>query len=151
MIHTFLLKSGQWTLQGFWHEPNLSPIAIEGTVDILWSQPNWFTWRTTFQFKDREESSPVILTYRGYLSYQQRQYTFVLKHNLLGNLEGNGWTTPAWIIQRYWVLNDRKRRQGFETLYQEAENTYRFCSALSEGHQIKTTVEARLSRCSSSN
>jgi len=150
VTHTFLLKPGQWTLQGFWYELNLSPIAIEGTVDILWSQPNWFTWRTQLQFKEKEQSSPVSLTYRGYLSYQQRQYTFVLKHNLLGNLEGNGSMTPTWIIQRYWVLNDRKRRQGFETLYKETENAYRLCSTLTEGHQIKTTIEATLSRYSHS-
>jgi len=149
VTHTFLIKPGQWTIKGFWYEPNFDPLAIAGTADILWSQPNWFTWRMRLQLKKQEPSSELILTYRGYLSYRQSQYTFVLKHNHLGNLEGNGWINPAWIMQRYWVLNDRKRRQGFETLYQETENIYRLCSGFSEGHQIKTTMEATLTRSSS--
>ncbi len=134
-------------MKGFWYESNLDPLAIEGTVDILWSQPNWFTWRSQLQFFDQPEvSSQITLNYRGYLSNYQTQYTFVLKHNLWGSLEGNGWITPDWIIQKYWVLNDRKRRQGFETLYQETEHLYRFCSGLTEGHQMKTTIEATLTR-----
>jgi hypothetical protein len=94
------------------------------------------------------KSPELTFTYRGYLGFQQNQYTFVLKHNILGNLEGNGWITPTWIMQRYWVLNDRQRRQGFETLYQETADTYRLCTGLTQGHQIISTLEATLVRSS---
>lgn len=158
MTHTFLLEPGQWHLKGVWCESNLQPISIEGIVSILWSQPNWFSWNKQLKISNSEElnlksrylsESELSLTYRGYLGFRQSQYTFVLKHNLLGDLEGNGWITPSAIIQRYWVLNDRKRRQGFETLSQETENTYHFCSCLTQGHQMINTIEARLNRTSS--
>jgi len=157
VTHTFLLEPGQWTLQGVWCEANLTPLAIEGTVTIFWNQPNWFRWHQQLRFanyktlpelKNSLQSSELTLTYRGYLGFQQNQYTFVLKHNLLGNLEGNGWITPTWIMQRYWVLNDRKRRQGFETLYQQTPDTYHLCSGLTQGHQIMSTLEATLVRSS---
>ncbi|NBD33097.1 MAG: hypothetical protein GVY17_09075 [Cyanobacteria bacterium] len=157
MTHTFLLEPGQWILKGVWCEANVNPLSVEGTVTILWNQPNWFRCHKQLKFPDHQtqpnfdyslKSPELILTYRGYLGYQQTQYTFVLKHNILGNLEGNGWMTPTWIMQRYWVLNDRKRRQGFETLYQETADTYRLCSGLNQGHQIMSTLEATLVRSS---
>lgn len=157
MTHTFLLESGQWTVKGFWCDRGFDPCPLEGRVNILWNQPNWFCWSNTLILSEQEKFSPqksylatseLTFTYKGYLTSEQSQYTFVLKHNILGNLEGDGWITPHAIIQRYWVLNDRKRRQGFDTLYREAEDTYRLCSSLSQGHQMMTTLEATLSRSS---
>lgn len=153
MTHTFLLKPGQWRLKGFWCETHLNPVPIEGTVNIVWNQPNWFSYTQRLTLPHHQEnsinnyyfsSSELFLNYRGYLGFQQSQYTFVLKHNQLGNLEGNGWITPTSIIQRYWVLNDRKRRQGFETFYQKQADTYYFCSCLTQGHQMIITLEAIL-------
>lgn len=157
MTHTFLLEPGQWKLQGLWCEANHDPISVQGTVSITWNQPNWFRWHKQLQFPEGTILSylnpasthpALVLTYRGYLGLDQNQYTFVLNHNWLGNLEGNGWITPTWIMQRYWVLNDHKRRQGFESLYQEAADTYRICTSLTQGHQIMTTFEATLLRAS---
>jgi hypothetical protein len=153
--HSFLLEPGQWTLKGLWCETNRTSFSVEGTVTISWNQPNWFCWHQQLKFPNNEpipssselsEPSELILIYQGYLALRQNQYTFVLKHNLLGNLEGNGSINPTWIIQRYWVLNDRKRRQGFETLYQESKARYRLCSCLTHGHQIISTLEATLVR-----
>lgn len=154
MTHTFLLKPGQWTLNGFWCENHLDPVPIGGTVSIAWNQSCWFSYTQRLTLPDRQQknmvknnyfsSSELSLNYRGYLGFQQNQYTFVLNHNQLGNLEGNGWITPTSIIQRYWVLNDRKRRQGFETFYQKQPDTYHFCSCLTQGHQMVITLEATL-------
>lgn len=155
MTHTFLLQSGNWKLQGLWCERKLQPMPIQGSVMISWHQNNWFNWNSQLIFPNNENASSgskvlstseLNLNYRGYIGLQQSQYTFVLKHNILGNLEGNGWITPTAIVQRYWVLNDRQRRQGFETLYQQQDDTYCFCSCLTQGHQILITVEAKLAR-----
>ena len=160
MIHTFLLEPTQWTLNGFWCERNLPPLAVQGKINISWYQPNWFTWVTKLILPQPEElptknrffaSTELLLNYQGYLGEQQNQYTFVLKHNCLGNLEGSGWITPNSITQRYWVLNDRKRRQGFETLDQQTENVYRLCSCFTQGHQMMIALEATLTREFSSN
>ncbi len=155
--HTFLLEPGRWTLEGLWCEANLTPLSIKGTVMISWNQPNWFCWHQQLKFPNTKQISEqnhlskqceLTFVYQGYLAFPQNQYTFVLKHNILGNLEGNGWINSTWIIQRYWVLNDRKRRQGFETLYQESTGSYRLCSCLTYGHQIMSTLEATLVRSS---
>ncbi len=155
MTHTFLLEPTKWTLSGFWCERDLAPFPVQGTVNIFWHQPDWFTWVTQLTLPDLENlpqknrffsSTELILNYQGYLGSQQNQYTFVLKHNCLGNLEGSGWLTPHAITQRYWVLNDRKRRQGFETLDQQSENVYRLCSFLTQGHQMIIALEATLTR-----
>jgi len=154
--HSFLLEPGQWILKGLWCDSSrTTTLSVEGTVTLSWNQPNWFCWHQQLKFPSKEhksnqnhfsDCSEINFVYQGYLSFPQNQYTFVLKHNILGNLEGNGWINSSWIIQRYWVLNDRKRRQGFETLYQESIGTYRLCSCLTYGHQIMTTLEATLVR-----
>lgn len=153
MTHTFLLKPGQWRLKGLWCENHLEPFSVQGTVSIVWNQPDWFSYTQRLTLADDQEpnwktnyfsASELLLNYRGYLGFQQRQYTFVLKHNQLGNLEGNGWITPTSIIQRYWVLNDRKRRQGFETFYQKQPDAYHLCSCLTQGHQMVVTLDATL-------
>ncbi len=155
MTHTFLLQPGNWNLQGLWCERKQKPIPIQGEVVLSWHQNNWFSWNSQLKFANNDDSasaskllatSELNLTYRGYIGFQESQYTFVLKHNVLGNLEGHGWITPNAIIQRYWVLNDRQRRQGFETFYQNADDTYYLCSCLTKGHQMIITLEATLLR-----
>lgn len=155
MTHTFLLEPTQWILNGFLCEHNLPPFAVKGTVSIFWHQPHWFTWSTKLTLPEDSptnrknlffDTQELLLNYQGYLGEQQTQYTFVLKHNVLGTLEGSGWITPNAIIQRYWVLNDRKRRQGFETLDRQTENSYRYCSCFTQGHQMGVVLEATLTR-----
>src|SRR3712207_3505642 len=115
--HTFLMEAGRWVLQGNWLDRDAMPINVKGAILIAWSRDNWYTMVTklTFPGADRDE---IAFQYRGRLNSSDRQYTFVLQHSLLGRIEGEGWIAPESIVQRYWVLGDRQRRTGFETLHQ---------------------------------
>ncbi|HEY9829680.1 hypothetical protein H6S82_25265 [Planktothrix sp. FACHB-1355] len=145
MAHTFLIEAGRWRLQGNWLERNGMPIAVKGLTLVAWSRDNWFTMVTKLMFpeSDREE---IALQYRGRLDAGERQYTFVLQHSLLGRVEGEGWVAPESIVQRYWVLGDRQRRSGFETLHRVTENQYYISSSILAGHYLTSTMEALLER-----
>ncbi|MFB2922134.1 MULTISPECIES: hypothetical protein [Aerosakkonema] len=145
MAHTFLIEAGRWRLQGNWLERNGMPIAVKGLTLVAWSRDNWFTMVTKLMFpeSDREE---IALQYRGRLDAGERQYTFVLQHSLLGRVEGEGWVAPESIVQRYWVLGDRQRRSGFETLHRLTENQYYISSSILAGHYLTSTMEALLER-----
>ena len=145
MAHTFLLEAGRWTLQGNWLERNGMPIPVKGMTLIAWSRENWFTMVTKLVFpeSDRED---ISFQYRGRLDAGERQYTFVLKHSVLGHVEGEGWVTPESIVQRYWVLGDRHRRSGFETSHRMNDNTYYLSSGIMAGHYLTSTMEATLER-----
>nr|WP_242057109.1 hypothetical protein [Planktothrix sp. FACHB-1355] len=121
------------------------PIAVKGLTLVAWSRDNWFTMVTKLMFpeSDREE---IALQYRGRLDAGERQYTFVLQHSLLGRVEGEGWVAPESIVQRYWVLGDRQRRSGFETLHRVTENQYYISSSILAGHYLTSTMEALLER-----
>ncbi|MEG3842032.1 hypothetical protein, partial [Microcoleus sp. herbarium14] len=124
MAHTFLMESGQWTLEGSWIERNGVPITVKGKTLVSWNRTDWFSMVTKLVFPggDREE---IILQYRGHLNNDERQYTFVLQHSELGRVEGEGWIAPQSIVQRYWVLGDeRQRRTGFDTLHRVDDNRY---------------------------
>lgn len=150
MAHTFLMEAGRWTLQGNWLERNGMPVAVKGKTLVVWNRDNWFTMVTklTFPDSDREE---IAFQYRGRLDAGERQYTFVLQHSLLGRVEGEGWIAPESIVQRYWVLGDRQRRSGFETLHQIGENQYYLSSSILAGHYLTSTMEATLERQAESN
>ncbi|MEY3222575.1 MAG: hypothetical protein RLZZ203_1431, partial [Cyanobacteriota bacterium] len=82
-----------------------------------------------------------------------RQYTFLLQHNSLGQIEGEGWICPETIVQRYWVLGDnstelryRQRRSGFETLHRLNDDQYYLTSGILSGHSLDSTMEANLKR-----
>lgn len=145
MAHTFLMEAGRWTLQGNWLERNGMPIAVKGRTLIGWSRDDWFTMviKLVFPATDREE---ISFQYRGRLDPGERQYTFVLQHSLLGRVEGEGWVAQDSIVQRYWVLGDRQRRSGFETLYRVDDNTYHLSSGMMAGHYLTSTMEAVLER-----
>lgn len=150
MAHTFLIEAGRWRLQGNWLERNGMPLAVRGLTLVAWSRDNWFTMVTKLMFpeSDREE---IALQYRGRLDAGERQYTFVLQHSLLGRVEGEGWIAPESIVQRYWVLGDRQRRSGFETLHRVTENQYYISSSILAGHYLTSTMEAILERQPESN
>jgi len=99
--------------------------------------------RLNFPGIDRDE---ITLQYRGRLTSGDRQYTFVLQHSLLGRVEGEGWVAPESIVQRYWVLDDRQRRTGFETLHRLSENSYCLSSSIMSGHYLASTMEATVER-----
>ena len=145
MAHTFLMEAGRWTLQGNWLERNGMPVAVKGRTLVGWSRDDWFTMVTKLVFPgtDREE---IAFQYRGRLDAGERQYTFVLQHSLLGRVEGEGWVAQESIVQRYWVLGDRQRRSGFETMYRVDENTYHLSSGIMAGHYLTNTMEAVLER-----
>lgn len=146
MAHTFLMESGQWTLEGNWIERNGLPIAVKGKTLVSWNRTDWFSMVTKLIFPggDREE---IVLQYRGHLDADERQYTFVLQHSELGRVEGEGWIAPQSIVQRYWVLGDeRQRRTGFETLRRLDDNRYYHSSGVMAGHYLTTAMEATLER-----
>ncbi len=145
MAHTFLIEAGRWTLQGNWLERDGMPIAVKGKTLVGWGRDNWFTMVTKLIFpgSDRED---IALQYRGRLDLGERQYTFVLQHSLLGRVEGEGWVAPESIVQRYWVLGDRQRRSGFETLRYIDEGKYYVSSGIMAGHYLTSTMEAVLER-----
>lgn len=139
------MEAGRWTLQGNWLERNGMPISVKGRTLIAWNDQDWFTMVTKLIFpgSDRPE---IAFQYRGRLDAGERQYTFVLQHSVLGRVEGEGWITPESIVQRYWVLGDRQRRSGFETLHQLNSNTYYLSSGIMAGHYLTSTMEATLER-----
>jgi hypothetical protein len=145
VAHTFLMEAGRWILQGNWLERNEMPIVVKGRTLVAWSRDDWYTMVTKLVFPgtDREE---ISFQYRGRLDVGARQYTFVLQHSLLGKVEGEGWVAPDSIVQRYWVLGDRQRRSGFETLYRMHEDKYYLSSGIMAGHYLTSTMEATLER-----
>lgn len=143
--HTFLLESGRWTLQGNWLDRDAMPITVKGKILVVWSRDDWFTMVTKLIFpgSDREE---ISFQYRGRFNAGERQYTFVLLHSSLGRVEGEGWVAPESIVQRYWVLGDRQRRTGFETLHQLTPEKYCLSSSIMAGHYLHSTMEAIVER-----
>lgn len=126
-------------------ERDAMPINVKGRTLIAWSRDDWFTMVTKLIFPDAEMET-ISQQYRGRLDSDERQYTFVLQHSLLGRVEGEGWIVPESIIQRYWVLGDRQRRTGFETLRRIDENQYYLSSGIMAGHYLTSAMEAILSR-----
>ncbi|NJN86128.1 MAG: hypothetical protein HC881_07175 [Leptolyngbyaceae cyanobacterium SL_7_1] len=145
MSHTFLMEAGRWGLQGSWLDRDGLPVNVRGQILVAWSRDDWFTMVTKLVFPSTERDE-IVFQYRGRLNPGARQYTFVLQHSLLGRVEGEGWVAPESIVQRYWVLGDRQRRTGFETLHQLAESKYCLSSSVMEGHYLASTMEAIVER-----
>ena len=140
------MEAGRWQIQGNWLERDGMPVSVKGKLMIAWNQENWFTMVRKLIFEDGYHLSEISSSYRGRLDGRERVYTFVLQQSVLGQVEGEGWIAPESIVQRYWVLNDRQRRSGFETFYRLDENTYHLSSGILSGHYLTSTMEARLER-----
>ncbi|MDJ0677897.1 MAG: hypothetical protein QNJ36_21360 [Calothrix sp. MO_167.B42] len=145
MTHTFLLEPGRWILQGSWLERNHMPINLKGMILVAWNRDNWFTMATKLIFPDSDRPD-IASQYKGRLDNGERQYTFLLQHGFLGQVEGEGWICPDTIVQRYWVLSDKQRRSGFETLHRVNNDTYYLTSGILAGHFLNTTMEASVER-----
>ncbi len=145
MAHTFLLEAGRWTLNGNWLERNGPPVPVKGRILVAWSRDDWYTQVTKLVFPETEREE-ISFQYRGRLASSDRQYSFVLQHSSLGRVEGEGWIAPESIVQRFWVLGDRHRRTGFETLHQVTEQSYYMTSSVMQGHYLASTMEARIMR-----
>jgi hypothetical protein len=141
--HTFLLEQGRWKLQGNWLERNDLPIQVVGRVIVAWSQDEWFSMVTQFTFPKAEREA-ITLQYRGRLDSGECRYTFVMQHSELGKVEGEGWITPESIVQRYWAINDKQRRSGFETLHRLDDRHYVLSSGLMEGLHLTCAMDATL-------
>jgi len=145
VAHTFLIEAGRWTLQGSWLERDGMPVMVKGKTLVTWNRDDWFNMGTMLEFPGSERET-ITLQYRGRLDTGDRRYTFVLQHSLLGRVEGEGWVTPESLVQRYWVLGDRQRRSGFETLHMLSADKYYFSSGIMAGHYLTSAMEATLDR-----
>ena len=146
MPHTFLVQPGKWTLEGNWIERDSMPIAVKGRTLVGWSKDNfWFTMVTklTFPNSDRDE---LTMAYKGRIDSDERRFTYVADDSALGKIEGEGIIAPDSIIQRYWVMGDKRARTGFQTLYRRDNNTYSLASGLISGQNLESTMEAVLTR-----
>jgi len=143
VAHTFLLEQGRWRLEGNWLERHSMPIVVTGRTIVAWGQDNWYSMVTKFTFPNQERDD-ITFQYRGRLDGGERQYTFVLQHSELGRVEGEGWITPESIVQRYWTLNDKQRRSGFETLHRVDDRKYYLSSAMMAGLHLTSAMDATL-------
>ncbi len=152
MAHSFLLEPGRWTLQGTWLTRDALPVPVKGKILVAWKQNNCFRVATKLSFPEDADGNrdDIVIQSRGRMTTQERQYTFVLQHSLLGQVEGEGWIAPESIVQRYWGLGDKQRdqqrRSGFETLRQVSPERYYFSGGEMAGHYLASTIEAELIR-----
>jgi hypothetical protein len=145
MSHTFLLQPGKWLLEGTWLELKQPPIAVKGKTMIAWSKDDWYDMVTKLVFPNREREG-ITLIYRGRMGADDRQFSFVLEHSELKRVEGEGWVGQSAIVQRFWALNDKQMRTGFETLYQKDLNTYFLSHSLVSGSFLVSSLEAVITR-----
>lgn len=143
--HTFLMEAGRWLLQGSWLDRDAMPLPVKGKILVVWGRDNWYDMVTQLEFPTVERDK-ITFKYRGRFNGSDRQYTFVLQHSELGRVEGEGWIAPESIVQRYWVLGDRQRRTGFETLHRLSENTYCLSSSIMSGHYLSSLMEGLVER-----
>ena len=145
MGHSFLLQPGRWKIQGSWLERNEMPISVKGMTLVAWNRDNWFTMATKLIFPGSDRAE-IAMQYKGRMDDGERQYSFLLHHNLLGQIEGEGWIGLSSIVQRYWVLGDKQRRSGFETLHRLDNASYSLTSGIMSSHFLSSTMEASLEK-----
>lgn len=145
MAHTFLSQPGKWLLEGTWLELKQPPIAVKGKTMINWSKDDWFDMATKLVFPGSDRAD-ITLIYRGRMGTDDRRFSFVLEHSEVKRVEGEGWIGQSTIVQRFWALNDKQMRTGFETLYQKDQNTYFLSHSLVSGSCLVSNLEAVLTR-----
>lgn len=145
--HSFLMENSRWQIRGSWLERNQGMKAVRGTINIIWTEPTWFTMEILLLFPNTEDPQ-IKCQYRGHFYKEKGQYTYVLKQNLLGRVEGEGWLAPESIVQRYWAIGDTQKRTGFESFYRLNQTTYNFSSGIFTGYYLSSTMEAVIERLS---
>ncbi len=145
MAHSFLVESGYWNVKGYWLKPNLAPITLAGDIQIAWKRANWFKMTTSLACDDEAETK-IIYQCKGNLNYEEKYYTYVAQHSLLGNIEGEGRLGLQSIIQYYWFLGTTTNKKGLDTFYSIDQNTYYLISNILEGHSLLSTIEVTLKR-----
>jgi hypothetical protein len=145
LAHSFLLEPGRWLIQGNWLEKGLNPRPFKGGAIVAWKDEKWFNMVIKLVFPEGNPEE-ISFEYRGHLHGEPRRYTYVLKHSLLGSVEGEGWIGQQSVIQRFWVLGDRQKRTGLETFYRIDDDTYNLSSGIMSGHYLTSAMEAILAR-----
>lgn len=145
MAHSFLVEAGYWSVDGYWLKPNLPPISIKGGIQTAWKRDNWFKITTSLTCDDETETK-IIYQSRGNLNYQEKHYTYVSQHSLLGNIEGEGRLGLRSIVQYYWFIGAIGNKKGLDTYYRVDQNTYYLTSNLLDAHSINNRIEAILKR-----
>ena len=145
VAHSFLLEPGRWKLQGNWLTRESLPTPVKGKLLVAWKQEDCFMVATKLSFLEGDQDE-IVLQSRGRMTSHERQYTFVLQHSQLGQVEGEGWISPESIVQRYWGRTGKQRAAGFETLRQISADRYHFSSGVIVGHYLTSTMEAELVR-----
>lgn len=146
MSHTFLVQPGKWTIEGNWIERDCMPTRVKGKTLVGWSRDNyWFTMVTKLTFPDSDRQE-LTMAYKGRIDSDERSFTFVVDDSSLGKVEGEGIIGPDSIIQRYWVMGDKKVRTGFQSLYRRDINTYSLTSGIIAGQNLESTMESILTR-----
>ncbi|MBL1211159.1 hypothetical protein [Geminocystis sp. GBBB08] len=145
MTHTFLLEPSRWIIKGTWLDKNQKSTLFKGASIITWDQTNWFVIKTKIVFINGDRPD-ITFEYKGFLPAGKTQYAYVLKRSDFEKIEGEGWLSNDSIIQRYWVLGDNRRLNGFETYFCLEENTYHITSAMMTGNNILNTMEGILER-----
>lgn len=145
MSHTFLLEPGRWKLVGTWTEGKSEQSLVKGKTLITWTQDGWFTMATKFSFPE-SPLPELLLTYKGRLDPDERRFSFIMQHSAMGKVEGEGWVAPDSIIQRYWVMDDKHLRTGFQTVYRQNDDCYHLCGLVLSGSKYLSSMEAVLTR-----
>jgi len=145
MDHTFLLEPGRWKLEGTYIERKAEPTPVKGRSLITWTKDGWFTMATKLIFPE-SQLPELTLTYKGRLDPDERRFSFILQHSDMGKIEGEGWVAPESIIQRYWVMDDKQLRTGFQTAYKQSDDCYHLCNAVIAGSSFVSNMEAVLTR-----
>lgn len=145
MAHSFLLEPGNWIIQGYLLKRHKQPIAVRGQTTVVWQGENWFTISGRL-ILDSNIEPEIQYKYRGHLDSNEKYYTYVLKHSVLGNIEGEGWIGQQSIVQCYWVVGATQKHTGFDNYYRLNENIYHLSSTILSGHHLGSTMEATLKR-----
>lgn len=145
MAHTFLLEPGRWKLEGTLIDRKLEPTPVKGRTLVTWTKDGWFTMATKLTFPESNLPEQT-LTYKGRLDPDEQRFSFIMQHSAMGKIEGEGWVAPESIIQRYWVMDDKQLRAGFQTAYKQGDDCYHLCSAVVAGSALISNMEAVLTR-----
>ncbi len=145
MSHTFLLESGRWKLEGTFIDRKSGATPVKGRTLVTWTKDDWYTMATKLSFPECDLPE-LTLTYKGRLDPDERRFSFILQHSAMGKIEGEGWVAPESIIQRYWVMDDKQLRTGFQTAYKQDDDRYYMCNAVVAGTSFVSNMEAVLTR-----
>ena len=143
MNHLFLVKSAQWTVNGHLFDKNKDFKQVKGLITVSWKREKWFDMKTQLSL-GKSDSQDIVAKSKGHFDNQGKSYSYVLKHNVLGNIEGEGFLNLESITQYYWLVSSSQRCLGVDNFYRIDENTYHLSSLFLESHNFESNMEATL-------